>query len=63
MGAWQGSKQATPRAGGTEQLQVRLEQLEGRSLGANSLVASLQQQLHQLQQQQQQATSTVKVLT
>ena len=39
---------------------MRLEQLEGRSLGANSLVTSLQQQLQQLQQQQQQASSTVK---
>jgi hypothetical protein len=58
--AWQGSKQATPRVGGTEHLQVRLEQLEGRSLGANSLVTSLQQQFQQLQQQQQQASSTVK---
>lgn len=58
--AWQGSKLTTPRAGSTEHLNVRLEQLEGRSLGANSLVTSLQQQLQQLQQQQQQASSTVK---
>ena len=48
------SKASTPRAGGTEHLQVRMEQLEARSLGANSLVSNLQQQFQQLQQQLQQ---------
>eukprot|EP00908_Phaeocystis_cordata_P014470 Transcript_25567.p2 GENE.Transcript_25567~~Transcript_25567.p2 ORF type:complete len:125 (-),score=48.68 Transcript_25567:4-378(-) len=54
------SKASTPRAGGTEHLQVRMEQLEARSLGANSLVSNLQQQFQQLQQQQVDVSTTAK---